>query len=149
MSKPNTAETAVLKLILTAAAWANIADNAASGPLTNLYWSLHTADPGEAGNQSTNEISYTGYARVAAARSTGTWGTITNGVATLQVNIDFGEMTAGVGGTVTHIGLGVGSSGATELLYSGPASPNVTIAAGLTPRVKGVPAGSPTTITED
>ena len=43
--------------------------NAAS-PLTSMYLALHTADPGELGNsQSTSEIAYTGYARVAIARS--------------------------------------------------------------------------------
>ena len=52
---------------------ANLADNAASSPLTNLYVALHTADPGESGTQSTNEISYTSYARVAVARSSAGW----------------------------------------------------------------------------
>lgn len=143
MSKSNTTETNVLKLILNATAWANIADNAASSPLTNLYMALHTADPGEGGTQATSEISYTGYARVAVVRTTSGW-TVASGVGTLVPNVDFGEMTAGAGGTVTHISLGVASSGSTDYLYSGAATPNIAIANGLTPRVK---AG--TTITED
>ncbi len=48
MSKGNTFENDLLKLIFNATAIANIADNAGSSPLTNLYVSLHTADPGEA-----------------------------------------------------------------------------------------------------
>lgn len=65
MSKGNTFENDWLLLIFNATAIANIADNAASAPLTNLYVSLHTADPGEAGDQTTNEAAYTSYARVA------------------------------------------------------------------------------------
>ena len=56
----------LLGLYLNATPISTVADNAASTPLTNTYVSLHTGDPGVAGNQSTNEVSYTGYARVAA-----------------------------------------------------------------------------------
>lgn len=58
MSKGNTFENDLLLLIFNATAIGNIADNAASSPLTNLYVSLHTGDPGEAGNQTTNECAY-------------------------------------------------------------------------------------------
>ena len=61
MSKSNTFENELLALIFNGTGIANLADNAVSGPLTNLYLALHTADPGEGGDQSTNEISYTGY----------------------------------------------------------------------------------------
>src|SRR5690349_4653937 len=44
----NTAENDIMKLLFNATAITNIADNAASSPLTNLEVSLHTADPGEA-----------------------------------------------------------------------------------------------------
>ena len=71
MSKSNFLENAILNLIFRAVAIANIADNAAASPLTNLYWSLHTADPGEAGTQATSETSYGSYARQPVARTTG------------------------------------------------------------------------------
>jgi hypothetical protein len=48
MSKGNTFENDLLKLIFNATAIANLADNASSSPFTNLYVSLHTSDPGEA-----------------------------------------------------------------------------------------------------
>ncbi len=67
MSKGNTFENDLLLLIFNATAIANIADNASASPLTNLYVSLHTGDPGEAGSQTTNECAYTSYARVAVA----------------------------------------------------------------------------------
>ena len=71
MSKGDTFENDFVKLIFQASAIANIADNAATSPLTNLYLSLHTADPGEAGSQTTSEATYTSYARVAVARTSG------------------------------------------------------------------------------
>jgi len=55
---------------------ASIADNAASSPNTNLFVALHTADPGVGGNQTTNEVGYTSYARVAVASTD--WGSVTS-----------------------------------------------------------------------
>ena len=69
--KSATFENDILKLIFNGTAITNVADNAATSPLANLYVSLHTADPTDAGNQTSNEISYTGYARVAVARNSG------------------------------------------------------------------------------
>lgn len=54
----------------------------------SLYLSLHTADPGEAGDQTTNEVSYTSYARVAVARNGSAW-TVSGNAATLAANTDF------------------------------------------------------------
>lgn len=143
MSKGNTFENDLLKLIFNATAIANIADNAATSPLTNIYVSLHTADPGEAGDQTTSEISYTGYARVAVARTSGGW-TVTANSVSPNANIEFGAMTGGAGGTVTHVGIGTASSGAGKLLYSGAVSPTLSITTGSTPRLT-----TSTAITED
>lgn len=73
MSKGNTFEDDMLKLIFNASAIADLAENDASSPATTLTVALHTADPGEGGTQTTNETAYTGYARVAVARTTGGW----------------------------------------------------------------------------
>jgi len=143
MSKGNTFENDLLKLIFNATAIANIADNAASAPLTNLFVSLHTADPGEAGDQTTSEISYTGYARVAVARTTGGW-TVTGNVVNPVANIVFGEMTAGAGGTVTHAVVGTLTSGAGKILYSGTVTPNIVVSNGVTPRLTTI-----SSVTED
>ena len=40
----------LLKLIFNATPIANLADNAASSPLSSLYMALHTSDPGPGGN---------------------------------------------------------------------------------------------------
>ncbi len=132
MSKSDTFENDILKLIFNAAAIANLADNAASSPLTVLYVALHTADPGEAGNQSTSEISYTGYARVAVARTSGGW-TITGSNVSPNADISFPISTGGAGGTATYASVGVASSGASKILYSGALSPNIVVTTGVTP----------------
>lgn len=143
MSKGDTFENDLMKLIFNATAIANIADNAGVSPLTNLYVSLHTADPGETGSQTTNETAYTGYARVAVARTSGGW-TITNNSASPVANIDFAECTASPGGAITHAAVGTASSGTGKILYSGALSPNITMAVGVIPRIK-----TTSTITED
>lgn len=143
MSKGNTFENDLLKLIFNAAPIANMADNAATSPLTNLYVSLHTADPGEAGDQTTNETAYTGYARTAVARTTGGF-TVTNNSVSPVANIDFGECTASPGAAITHFGIGTAPSGAGKLIYKGTVTPNITMATGVIPRLK-----TTSTVTED
>src|SRR6266496_883305 len=134
MSKGNTFENDFVKLIFQAVAIANIADNAAGSPLTNLEVSLHTADPGEAGDQTTSETAYTGYARIPVARTSGGW-TITNNSVSPATNIDFGECTASPGAAITHFAVGTAHTGAGKILYSGTVTPNITMAVGVIPRL--------------
>lgn len=145
MSKGDVFESDLLKLIFNATAIANIADNAASSPLTNLYVSLHTADPGETGTQTTNEATYTSYARVAVARTSG--GFTVSGTApsqaALAANCDFPACTGGTN-TITHFGVGTVISAAGKLLYSGTVTPNIAVSNGVTPRLT-----TASTITED
>lgn len=142
MSKSNTLENALLLLLFNATAFANIADNASSSPLTNLYVSLHTADPGEAGDQETSECAYTSYARVAVARS-GSGFTVSGNSVSPAAAIDFPAATGGTE-TATHFGIGTDSSGAGRLLYSGAISPNIAISNGVQPRLT-----TATAVTED
>lgn len=132
----------ILKLIAQAAAIANIADDAAASPLTNLYIALHTADPTSAGNQSTSEVSYTGYARVAVARTSGGF-TVTANVLTFVAAVVFGADTVG-SGTATHASIGTASSGAGKILIFGPLSPTIPYAPGSTPQIG---TGSTVTLT--
>ena len=143
MSKGNTFETDILGLIFNGTAIANIADNAATSPLTQLFVALHTADPGETGTQSTNETAYTGYARVAVNRNSGGW-TVSAGSVSPTANIDFGQCTALPGAAITHASIGVASSGATKILYKGALSASITMAVGVIPR-----SATGSTITED
>jgi len=142
MSKGNTFENDLLKLIFNATAIAGIADNAGSSPLTSLYVSLHTDDPGEAGDQATNEVSYTGYQRVAVARSGAGW-TVTNNSVSPASDITFPQCTGG-SATATHFAVGTAPSGAGKILYKGTVTPNISISNGVTPRLT-----TATAITED
>lgn len=143
MSKSNAFETDILELFFNATAIPDLAQDDGSTPATDLHVSLHTSSPGEAGVMNTNEISYTGYARVAVARTSGGW-TISGNSVSPNADIEFGQMTAGAGGTVTHAGIGVGASGATYLMYYGAVTPNISVVNGVTPIIT---AGS--TIVED
>lgn len=142
MSKGNQLEADLLKLIFNATAIANVADNAATSPLTNIPVGLHTADPGEGGNQTTSEATYTSYTRVNVARTTGGWTVTANSVSPVAT-IDFPAGTGG-SGTVTHLSTGTAFSGAGILHYSGTVTPNVVTGSGVTPRLT-----TATAITED
>jgi hypothetical protein len=142
MSKGNTYENDLLLLLFNATAIANIADNAGTSPLTNLYVSLHTADPGESGNQTTSECAYTSYARVAVARTSGGW-TVSSGSVSPAATISFPACTGGTE-TATYAAVGTASSGTGKLLYSGALSPSISISSGVTPQI-----GTSSTITED
>lgn len=133
MSKGNTFENDLLKLIFNATTIANIAINATSSPLTVLWVSLHTADPGEAGAQNTSEATYGGYARVSVARTTAGW-TVTNNSVSPVATISFPAATSGTN-TITHAAVGTASSGAGKILYKGTVTPNLSISAGSTPRL--------------
>ena len=142
MSKGNTFENDLLKMIFNADAIANICDNASSSPLTNLYLSLHTGDPGEAGDQTTSEVAYTSYERKAVARSSAGFTVSTNSVV-LAANQDFVAGTGG-SGTASHFAVGTAASGAGKILYKGTVTPNIVCGDGVTPRLT-----TGTTITED
>jgi hypothetical protein len=146
MGKSNAFETEILELIFNNGNIANVGDATGLRGATlagDLYLSLHTSDPGEAGTQTTNEIAYTGYARVAVPRSAAGF-TVSGDSAVLANDEDFPKMTAGAGGTVTYFGVGSSSSGAGLLLYSGVATPNILIQAGTIPRLEAA-----TSVTED
>lgn len=149
MSKQNAYETDLLSLALNAVAIANIADNAASSPLTNLYVSLHTADPGEAGDQTTSEAGYTSYARVAIARSSGSPAWTVSSISQVGTAKNTGAVTfpacTGSTSVCTHFGVGTSSTGAGKLLYSGALTASLSVSNGITPAF----AANQLVITED
>lgn len=138
MSKSNTFENDLLLLLFNNTAITDIGDAGglrATATPGSLYVSLHTADPGEAGTAITNETAYASYARVAIARS-GAGFTVTGNSVSPAANVDFPECTGSPGAAITHFGIVNTSSGAGKLLYSGTVTPNVTMAAGVIPRLK-------------
>lgn len=147
MSKSDYLENGILNLIFRAVAIANIADNAAASPLTNLYWSLHTGDPTDGGNQATSETSYGSYARQPVARTAGGMTAATTGSTSPAANVVFPAASSPTLPTVqsiTYAGIGVAVSGATILLYSGPVTPVINVSTGVQPILT-----TASTITED
>ena len=145
MSKSNAFETALLQLVFQNSNIANIGDaTGLRGAATagQLFFSLHTADPGEIGTQATSEVAYTSYARVGVARSSAGF-TVTDNSVSPAANVDFPACTGGTA-TATHFSVGVASSGSTVVLYKGAISPTIAISTGVTPRLT-----TATAITED
>jgi hypothetical protein len=122
----------IAALVFLATAIANIADNAASSPISNIYISLHESDP-VAGNQTTGEGNYTDYARQPVARSGSGWDN-TSGVVDNDAEIAFPACTGG-SDTISHVGTGTAVSGTGKLLIPGAASANLSVSTGITPRI--------------
>lgn len=133
MSATNACETALLLLLYNNTDFANVGDAAGlqnSAVAGSLYVSLHTADPGEAGSQTTSETAYTNYARVAVARSGAGW-TVSGASVSNAAAVTFPA--CGVtGATITHFGVGTDSSGAGTLLFKGTCS--LVVSAAITPQ---------------
>ena len=140
MTIADATESAILKLVFQAVAWANYADNAATTPQTNIGVSLHTADPGDAGDATTSEITYTGYARVNVIRSVAGWGVSGTSPTTVNpvANIDFPAGTGGAG-TASFFGTSKSNAapptGVQPILWSGTVTPNIVTGNGVTPRL--------------
>ena len=134
MSMSNASETALLNLLFNNTDWANVGDAAGlqnSATAGSFYIALHSADPTDTGNQSTSEISYTGYARVAVARSAVGFTISGNQVSNAAI-VQFGECTAGTA-SAAYFSVGLESAGATDILYSGQLSATRAISSGITP----------------
>ena len=134
MSKSNALENAILELIFKGTTFADIAENDTTSPATSLYVTLHTADPGEAGTQATNETNYGSYDRVAVARSGSGW-TVTGNTVTNAALVQFPQCTSGTA-TITHVGVGLGATAAsaTVLLYKGALSSSLSVSSGIQPQ---------------
>lgn len=129
------AETAIMSLIFTATAWANMADNAAATPQTTIAWALHTADPTDAGNMTSNEVStgqYAGYARASTNRNTGGM-TVTAGSVSPVANVVFPLGTGGTGATASYFSVGKSGGGATAIHMSGQLNPSVAVGNAIQP----------------
>ena len=145
MSKGNTFENELLLHVFNNADIPLIGD--ATGLLGStlagsLHFALHTADPTDAGTQTSSEIAYTSYTRVAVARS-GAGFTVTGNSVSPAANVDFPQCGGG-SGTATHFSVGTASSGAGKILYKGALTPNIVVSSGVIPRIE-----TGTTITED
>ncbi len=146
MSKGNTFENEFLLHLFNNADIANIGDATGvrgSSTAGSLYVSLHTADPDEAGDQTTSETSYGSYARVGVARSGAGW-TVTGNAVTNAALIQFAQCSSG-SATLTHFAVGTAASGTGKILYKGALSSPLAVSSGIQPQF----AAGDLDITED
>ena len=118
MSKSNTTENDVLKAILkgTDPSWRAGA---------TLYVALHSSDPGEDGNQTTNEVAFSNYTRQPITKSSG-WtdnGSSFSNVALIQFSVCGND-----GATARYASIGTAETSTGQILYSGQLSADLTIA---------------------
>lgn len=133
MPKSTATCNSIINLMYRATAWANVADNAASSPLTNTYVAMHTADLTAGTNQQNeDETAYTNYARQAVARSTG-WDAASGGATANAATISFPQCGAS-GATLTHVSTGVASSGSTAVWHYGALNASLVVSSGITPQ---------------
>jgi len=133
MSATNGFETSLLTLIFNNTAIANIGNAGGLQPSSapgDLYVGLTTADPTETGSTA-NELAYTGYARIAVARSAGGW-TISSNNASNAAAITFGEMAAGGPESATHFFIATALTGG-DVLFSGALTGTLVINDGVIP----------------
>lgn len=143
MPKSTSTCNAIINLMYSATDWANVADDAAASPFTNVYVSLHTGNLTAATNQQTeNETAYTNYARQAVARSTG-WDAAASGATANDATISFPQ--CGVtGATLTHVATGTAASGVGTVWHYGALNASLAVSSGITPQF----AAGALTITE-
>lgn len=144
MPKGTTTCNSMLAIMYNATAWANVADNAASGPLTNTYVRLATASYAAGNNGSTNETAYTNYAGgVAVARTTGGWSAPASGATANVAAVEFPQ--CGVtGATITSACTTTADTGATALWHYGDLNAPIAVSNQIQPRF----AAGAITITE-
>lgn len=138
MSATNSFETNLLQHYFQNADHANVGDAAGlqnSATAGVFYISLHTGDPGEAGDQTTSEASYTSYARVSVTRASGAGGwTVSGNNVSNTSAITFPAATGG-SNTITHFGLGSASAGAGNLFFKGALNSSIAVSNGITPEI--------------
>jgi hypothetical protein len=105
----------VLDLFYNGVSYPNVAINATASPITTVGLGLYTSTPGAGGNQTTNQASYTGYARLGISRvAYAGWTAAAAGAITNAALIQFGQ-----------------SSTAEALTYVATGQSDVTLTAGV------------------
>lgn len=116
MPKSTASSNAIMALIYNATTWANVAENASASPITDIYVALATASGAVSDTMSTNEATYTNYARQSVARSTGGW-TVPVAGATTNVGAVTFPACGVTGNTITSAKTGTATGASTVLHY--------------------------------
>lgn len=128
MSTATTSANSILGLIYRAEAWADIAQDDGSSPATTLDIALHTAAPASSA-QTSNEATFTSYARVAVSRSGTGWSAPSGGELSNAALIQFAECTGG-SNTITHVSVGSGGT----IIHYGALTASRAVSSGIQPQ---------------
>ncbi len=132
----------ILALLYNATAWANIADNASSSPISAIKMALATGSYSGASTMSSNEATYTNYTRQDVSRTTGGWTSPSGGATSNAAAIEFPQ--CGVtGNTITSACTGK-AAGASDVFHYGDLNSPIAVSNQIQPRF---PIGA-VTITE-
>jgi hypothetical protein len=142
MPKGTTTCNNIVALYYNATPIANIADNAASSPITNIKVRLATASYSGASTGSSNEATYTNYAAQDVARTTSGWSAPSGGATSNVAPIEFPQCGAS-GNTITSACTSKGA-GASDVFHYGDLNSPITVSNQIQPRF---PIGA-VTITE-
>lgn len=142
MPKSTAACNAFVNLLYRAVAWANIADNAAASPLTDITIALSTVTGAVADTMATSLATYTNYADQTVARSGAGWTAASGGATSNVAAVEFPQCGAS-GNTITSGKSGKGS-GAVDVFHYGDLNASIAVSNQIQPRF---PAGA-ITITE-
>ena len=105
---------------------------------TILYASLHYGAVGLGGDQTSNEVNYTGYARIPLLRNntTGEFTVASSGTLSNKNLLQFGNATAGTFPiTATHLAIGENPSGAGTVIATGALTSPYSFYANTNPQV--------------
>ena len=139
MPKATTTCNNILALIYNATAWANIADNAAASPITNIYMALATASYSAASNAGSNETVYTNYVRQAVARSVAGRTAPSGGSTSNAAAIEYPQ--CGVTGATITSACTAKATGASDIFHYGDLNSPIAVSNQIQPRF---PIGSAT-----
>lgn len=128
MSTSVSSANSLLDLIYKATAWADMAENDSSSPATSLYIALHTSAPASSA-QTSNEATYTSYARVAVLRNGTGWSAAASGANANAALIQFVECSGG-SNTITHVSVGNNDI----IIFYGALSASRSVSSGIQPQ---------------
>lgn len=133
MPKSTATCNSILALMYNATAWTNVADDAASAPLTNIEVSLHTGSlTAGTDSQTDNETTYTDYVRVPKARSTAGWTAPSGGATENEGQIQFAQCGT-TGATITYVATGTAHTSTGHVWHYGELNSPLIVSTGITP----------------
>lgn len=130
MPKSTSSSNSIIGLIYNAAAWANVADDAASSPIVTISLALAKVTGAPADTMATNEADYTNYVRQTVARTTGGWTAPSGGATSNAAVINFPQ--CGVTGN-TIVAAKTGKTGAGQVFHYGDLNASIIVSSLIRP----------------